>query len=82
MPTAGEFHLSSTTLRSALDLYRHELVATLIDSGIPNHIPDYMNELNKPAYTWHSSVNDTLLNGPNNCTWCRLYRAVGVGLMD
>jgi hypothetical protein len=82
MPTAGEFHLSSTTLRSALDLYRHELVATLIDSGIPNHIPDYTNELNKPAYTWHSSVNDTLPNGPNNCTRCRLYRAVGVGLMD
>ena len=82
MPTAGLFYLCSATLRSALDHYRRELVATLIDCGVPHHIPDYANELNKPAYTWHSSINDTLPNGPNDCTRCRLYRAVGVGLMD
>jgi hypothetical protein len=81
MPTADLF-LCSATLRSALDLYRHELVATLIDCGVPHHIPNYANELNKPAYTWHSSVNDTLPNGPNDCTRCRLYRAVSVGLLD
>jgi len=32
---------------------------------------DLSDELNKPAYTWHSSVNDDL---PNDCTWCRLLR--------
>jgi hypothetical protein len=82
MPTAGVFYLCSATLRSALDLYRQELVATLIDCGVPHHIPDYSNELNKPAYTWHSSVNDPLPSSSNTCTRCRLYRAVSLGLMD
>jgi hypothetical protein len=81
MPT-GNSYLCSATLRLALDRYRRELVATLIDCGIPPNIPNYTNELNKPAYTWHSSVNDAQPNTPTDCTRCRLYRAVGVGLMD
>jgi hypothetical protein len=82
MLIGDSFFLCSTTLRSALDHYRHELVAALIDCGVPHHIPNFANQLNKPAYTWHSAVNDTLPNEPNDCTRCRLYRAVGVGVMD
>ena len=82
MPIGNSLYLSSTTLRSALDHYRHELVAALIDSGVPHHIPNFANKLNKPAYTWHSAVNDTLPNNPTDCTRCRLYRAVAVGVMD
>ena len=82
MPIGNSLYLSSTTLRSALDHYRHELVAALIDSGVPHHILNFANELNKPAYTWHSAVNDTLPNDPTDCTRCRLYRAVAVGVMD
>jgi len=82
MPTGDSFYLSSTTLRSALDHYRQELEETLIDCVAPHFGPDFINHLNKPAYTWHSAVNDTLPNDLNYCTRCHLYRAVEVGLMD
>jgi hypothetical protein len=40
------------------------------------------DELNKPAYTWHSSVNDNMPNAPNDCTQCQLYLAVALGITD
>jgi hypothetical protein len=80
MPTGDSFYLCSTTVRSALDHHRHELDKAQI--GVPQHLPDLTNELNKPAYTWHSTVNDTIPNNPNNCTRCRLYRAIALGVMD
>ena len=82
MPTRDSLFLCSTTLRSALDHYCHEIVEALIEFDDPHNIQNFANELNKPAYTWHSTVNDTLLNDPNDCTQCRLYQAVGVGVMD
>jgi hypothetical protein len=82
MPIGDSVYLCSTTLRSALDHHRHKLTEALFPSGNPHHVLNYINELNKPAYTWHSAVNDNLPNYPNNCTRCRLYRAVGLGIMD
>ena len=46
----------------------------------PRATRNLSDELNKPAYTWHSSLNTQKL--PNNCTRCRLYRAVAVGVLD
>lgn len=78
--TSGQYYLCSTTLRSALEHHRRELIGTQI--GVPHHVSDFTNELNKPAYTWHSAVNDTIPIHPNDCTRCRLYRAIAVGVMD
>jgi len=72
-------HLCSATIESALDCYRRRLADAHIPFGPPHTICDLSEELNKPAYTWHSSVNDDL---PNDCTRCRLYRAVAVGVVD
>lgn len=75
-------YLSSATLKSALNFYHEQLAAAeIIPFTVPHslRIPAY--ELNKPAYTWHSSANDNLPNTPT-CTRCRLYRSVGLGLMD
>jgi len=72
-------HLCSATIESALDRYHRQLADTHIPFGPPHTICDLSDELNKPAYTWHSSVNDDL---PNNCTRCQLYCAVAVGVVD
>ena len=72
-------HLCSATIESALNHYRRQLADAHIPFGSPHTICDLSDELNKPAYTWHSSVNDDL---PNVCTRCRLYRAVAVGVVD
>ena len=72
-------HLCSATIQSALKHYCRQLAAAHIPFGSPHTICDLSDELNKPAYTWHSSVNDDL---PNVCTRCRLYRAVAVGVVD
>jgi len=72
-------HLCSATIESALDDYRRQLADAHIPFGSPHMICDLSDELNKPAYTWHSSINDDLLN---DCTRCRLYRAVAVGVVD
>ena len=68
MPSGNSFYLCSKTLRSALDHYCHALAEALIAFGALHNIMNYTNELNKPAYTWHSSVNNNLLNDPNKCT--------------
>jgi hypothetical protein len=81
-PTESSPYLSSASLQSALNHYRRQLQAALIPFGVPHTIRNLADELNKPAYTWHSSVNDDLPNYPNHCTRCRLYRAVAVGVMD
>ena len=78
-PTGGKSHLCSATIISALNHYRRQLTAAVQPFGPPHKICDLSGELNKPAYTWHSSVTDDL---PNSCTRCRLYRAVAVGVMD
>ena len=65
MPTSKSSYLCSTTLKSALDQYRLRLEEALIPFGAPHTISNLANELNKPAYTWHSSVDDHL---PNNST--------------
>lgn len=82
MPTSESSYLCSTTLKSALDQYRLRLEEALIPFGVPHTISNLANELNKPAYTWHSSVNDHLPNNSNHCTRCRLYRSVAVGVLD
>src|SRR6266542_2389698 len=81
-PTGISSYLSRATIKSALDDYRQQLTAAMPPFGKPHLIHNLANELNKPGYTWHASAND-LPNIPNNnCTWCRLYRAVAVGVMD
>ena len=72
-------HLCSATIKSTLNHYRKQLADAHIPFGSPHMICDLSDELNKPAYTWHSSVNDDL---PNVCTQCQLYRAVAVGVVD
>lgn len=79
VPIGNPTHLCSATIQSALNHYRGQLAAALIPFGRPHTIRDLSDELNKPAYTWHSSVNDDL---PIDCTRCRLYRAVAVGVVD
>ena len=83
-PTAPNAHLCSESLKSALNEYRLQLQAALLPFRVPHSIFNLANELNKPAYTWHSSVNDDMPKSPTkvNCTRCRLYRAVAVGVMD
>ena len=79
-PTGNTSYLCSATITSALDhFYRQQRANALL----PVEAYNLADELNKPAYTWHSSVNDELPNTPNNnCTRCRLYRAVAVGVLD
>jgi hypothetical protein len=82
MPTSKTAYLSSSCLKFALDHYRTQLEETLTPFGVPHTISNLASELNKPAYTWNSAVNDALPKTPNDCTRCRLYRAVGVGVLD
>ena len=79
-PTRPNSFLSLSTLKSALEHYHDQLDTAMI--GVPHTIRNLAHELNKPAYTWHSSVNDRLPNPSNTCTRCRLYRSVAVGVMD
>ena len=79
-PTGNTSCLCSATIKSALNHYRRQLAAALKTIGVPHRIRDLSEELNKPSYTWHSSINDDDL--PNNCTRCRLYRAVALGAVD
>ena len=83
-PTDKDSCLCSASLQSALNDYRLQLQAALLPFRVPHSICNLADELNKPAYTWHSSVNDHMPKSPptNNCTRCRLYRAVAVGVMD
>lgn len=81
-PTGKMSFLTMSSLKLAVDHYRDQLADALIPFGVPHTISNLANELNKPAYTWHSSVNDDSPNTPIDCTRCRLYRAVGVGVMD
>ena len=81
-PTGISSYLSRATIKMALDDYRRQLAAAMPPFGKPHSIHNLADELNKPGYTWHSSAND-LPNIPNNnCTRCRLYHAVAVGVMD
>jgi hypothetical protein len=82
MPTSRSSYLCSTLLKSALNHYRKRLADAMIPFGVPHTIVNFADELNKPAYTWHSSVNDNFSKYPSDCTRCRLYRAVAVGVMD
>src|SRR6266581_6488386 len=78
-PTGNTLYLCSATIKSALNHYHRQLAAALIPIGPPHRVHNLSDELNKPAYTWHSSVNDNL---PNNCTQCQLYHVVAVSIMD
>src|SRR5260370_35817696 len=79
-PTGKTPCLTSSSLKVALDHYRTQLQAALIPVAVPHTIVNFANELNMPAYTWHSSVNDDLPNSSEDCTRCRLYHAVSPGL--
>ena len=79
-PTQRSSYLSSATIKPALDHYRQQIASANIPFSTPHKIRNLADELSKPAYTWHSSVNATVL--PNDCNRCRLYRAVAVGVMD
>ena len=75
--------LSSETIVAALEDYREQVGLAMHRMEPPLVIRNLTKELNKPAYTWHSSAyNDDLPNTLHNCTRCRLYRAVAVGVMD
>ena len=80
-PANPSSYLSLHTLKSALNHFHQQLDAAMIPVGRAGTILPLAKELNKPAYTWHSSVNDDLPDVPN-CTRCRLYRSVGLGVMD
>jgi hypothetical protein len=82
IPTSQSLYLCSTSLKLAIVHYRRRLAEALIPFGVPHIISNLADELNKPAYTWHSSVDDNFPNDSNHCTRCRLYRAVGVGVLD
>ena len=82
-PTHHPSHLTAEFVESALIMYRSECEAARISSGAPHPcLGTLVNELNKPAYMWHSSTQDGLPNSATNCTRCRLYRAVAVGVVD
>lgn len=81
-PNQNHSYLTSATIRPALDFHRRQLEIALIPFGIPHRIHDLSDQLNKPAYTWHSSAYDNMPNSPTDCTRCRLYRSVAVGVMD
>jgi len=81
-PLPGLYFLCSATIKHALDHYRAQLAAARTPVGIPHSIVNLADGLGKPAYTWHSSVNDDLPNPSDTCTRCRLYRAVAVGVVD
>ena len=82
VPSDRSSYLCSTSLKSALIHYRNRLANAMIPFGVPHTISNFARELNKPAYTWHASVNDNFSKYPNDCTRCRLYRSVAVGVMD
>jgi hypothetical protein len=81
-PTAKDSYLCSATIKWALDHHRSQLATALVPMGAPHSIASLTNELNKPAYTWHESANDDQPNTPTDCTRCRLYRAVALGVVD
>lgn len=83
-PTRHDACLSLATLKSALKHFKDQLAAVMKPITVPHTIRNLADELNKPAYTWHSSANDRLPNDrlPNTCTRCRLYRSVAVGVLD
>ena len=64
--TGNPPHLCSATIKSALNHYYQQLANTVILIGPPHRICDLADELNKPPYTWHFSVNDHEV--PNDCT--------------
>ena len=67
-PSATSY-LCAVTLHSALDHFHKQLAAAIIPFGVPHSIRNLKEELNKPTYTWHSSVNnDDFSNPPNHCT--------------
>jgi hypothetical protein len=59
--------ITSAMIRSVIEHYRQQLAAAFVPFGRPHLIIDLSDELNKPFYTWHSSVNDKL---PNDCGRC------------
>ena len=77
-PSSPSLIFSSRQVGSALEHYRKQL-------GLHGIIPtppfpvDLNAELNKPCYTWHASAHT---NQRIDCTRCRLYRAVALGVMD
>ena len=77
--TERKHYLRPATLQSALIHHRQQLQEAHISCGPPQPIGNVYHELEKPAFVWHSSINDDL---PNDCTRCRLYRSVAVGVVD
>jgi hypothetical protein len=57
-PTHNDSCLSLVTLKSALKHFKDQLAAVMKPMGVPHMIRNLADELNKPAYTWHSSAND------------------------
>jgi len=79
VPIGIPAHLCSVTIQSALKHYHRQLAVTHIPFSSPHVICNLSDELNKPAYIWHSSVNNDL---PNDCTQYQLYCVVAVEVMD
>lgn len=78
VPVEPKSYLRSVSLKDALDHHRAQLRDGLIPT--PNEYFRLEQEkLNEPAYTWFYPELETL---GSDCTRCRLYRAVGLGLMD
>ena len=81
-PTGSPSYLCSASLKSALSHYHQQFTNAGMSLSAPPFNSNVLDQLNKPAYTFHSSATDELPNSPTDCTRCRLYRAVAVGVMD
>jgi len=69
-PTSNSLYLCLATINSALNHYRQLLQKAAFIA--PHSIRSLADELNKPVYTWHSSVND----GPNFVTYITWFMVV------
>lgn len=77
-PTSPNQIFSAGQVGLALEHFRKELDLCGAIPTPPFPI-DIATVLNKPAYIWHQSAHT---NRPIDCTRCRLYRAVALGVMD
>lgn len=73
-------YLSHLNIRTAIMHFKKELDKNVKPNYGPRPLTDISDQLNKPPYIWHQSINDDL---PDiQCTRCRLYRSVALGVMD
>ncbi len=70
-------YLSFATIRTSLMKHRQYIEQAYLT--LEKEPLNESEELNKPAYSWHSEVQS---DRDDDCTRCRLYRAVSLGVYD